>query len=171
WLSADIPVDTSAPDGLKLFLEQKHALSDQFGLGGFDRSAAWAFRRNEITYVHYRLVHGRSALPYFLDIAIKTPDMGASGASAGLALAGTPFLSAGKTAQRAWLTIPRSSVTVEPYVGTTSTEGARISVDRNEYVVSYELADDGSLVFDSLRLRWSGFSPVSDAPAFAALIG
>lgn len=166
WLAADIPLENSSTDEITRFDEVKQSLHVQLGLDGFDRSAAWAFRRNDVTYVHYRLVHGRSALPFFLDVALAY----SATSAAGLALAGTPFLIAGKTEQRAWLTIPRSTVSLESYAGTTSVQGARISVNENEHVVSFEVADDGSLVFDSLRLAWSGFSHASDAPAFSALL-
>ena len=190
WLSAEVPIEAASSDNLKRFAESKRTLHDQFALGGFDRSAGWAFRRDDITYVHYRFVHGRSALPFFLDVALETP---ASRVTAGLALAGTPFLIAGKTEQRVWLLVPRSTVTEGASTEETAIRGARITVNPNlafvtsdndarpvefhEHVVSYTVDNGGALVFgdspqdsSALRLHWSGFEPVSDAAAFGALL-
>ncbi len=187
WLTLRVENDLQVAE-LEQFLSQRTRLVNSLYLSGFDRSTAWAFRRDDVTYLYYRLVHGNSALPFFVDVDLQS---GAADPVAGLAIAGTPFLIAGKTSQNVWALLPLSTATVSPNDVPAKWSSARISVSTtvpgsvlsgewtrrtiDEQMVSFRVNDRGSLVFadndsTAVRLRWSGFEANTDAEAYHALL-
>jgi hypothetical protein len=149
-------------------------LRELLGLHGFGASLSFDLQTSRTAGLYARYVMGSSALPYLLSLTVEIDDASLSG----ILWPGTPFLLAGGQSQLAWSLLPRTTVTVTDSVARAPMEDAhyRIRLQNGDETIAHATYDSDALVLpgvtdtSSVLLRWSGFSHLSDTPAWLALL-
>ncbi len=165
------------PDTLDAALPELSALRAWLHLYGFRHSLAWVRPASAGTQLLFmRYVYGDLALPFFQEVLIMLPNDTLRLAT----IPGTLSFLAGRTTRRGWYLLPR----VHPpllEVHPRNTLGLQATYVRfrlpggDERLLRRERSDDALVLAevapDTVRLlRWIGLTPVSDLPAWLALL-
>ncbi len=146
-------------------------------LEGLPHSIAWTHQSEGSTVLFQRHTYGTSALPLFDDVIIQRPGRPDI---AGASLPGTPFLPTGTAGSDGWslLLDSRTALSrVDTAALTTTSSFHRLQTHTNrEDLLHVRRAESGlplpATSPDSMAtiLQWDGFRPLSDAPAWRALL-
>ncbi|BBM73031.1 penicillin acylase family protein [Rhodothermus marinus] len=165
------------PDTLDAALPELSALRAWLHLYGFRHSLAWVRPTPDgARLLFMRYVYGDLALPFFQEVLITLPD----DTLRLVTVPGTLLFPAGQTNRQAWYLLPRvqpPTLEVRPRNALAlQSIYARFRLpDGDERLLRRELADDALVLTevapDTVRLlRWVGLAPVSDLPAWLALL-
>jgi len=165
------------PDTLDAALPGLSALRAWLHLYGFRHSLAWVRSTPEGTrQLFMRYVYGDLALPFLQEVLLTLPD----DTLRLVTVPGTLSFPAGRTTRQAWYLLPRVQpplLEVHPRsaLALKSTYARFRLPDGDERLLRREHGGDALVLAevapDTVRLlRWAGLAPVSDLPAWLALL-
>ncbi len=165
------------PDSIDAVLPELPALRVWLHLYGFRHSLAWVRPTPEGPWLLFmRYVYGDLALPFFQEVLITLPD----DTLRLVTVPGTLSFPAGRTTRRAWYLLPRVQppvLEVHPrsMLALQSTYARFRLSDGDERLLRREHGGDALVLAevapDTVHLlRWAGLAPVSDLPAWLALL-